>query len=77
MPMLEPNAPTSEPKIAASAVIVAELMDRFTRIASNFKKIHDRCEPDWIEAGASRKQSVNFWLRPETLGIFWLDTATV
>jgi len=51
-------------------------MDRFTRIASNFKKIHDRCKPDRIEAGAAYKQSVDFWLRHETLGIFWLDTAT-
>jgi hypothetical protein len=39
-------------------------------------KIRDRCESDWIEAGAAYKQPVDFRLRHETLCIFWLDTAT-
>ena len=52
--MLEPNAPTSEPKIAAGAAIVLELMTRFQ--AFSFPAQHQQHENPWKINDRSCKQ---------------------
>jgi hypothetical protein len=53
------------------------LRTAFIEKAIHISNVHDGCEADRIQAGASYQESVNLRLRHETLGIVRLDAATI